>query len=88
MNISGIGILKNAPNPLNAEKFIEFLLTSEAQKHIVDNTYEYPMIEGVNPSTLIAKMGLDFKQDNLTMVSSYGKWQRKAFRLMQQAGWN
>lgn len=88
MNISGIGILTNAPNPLNAEKFIEFLLTSEAQKHIVDNTYEYPMIEGVNPSTLVAKMGLDFKQDNLTMVSSYGKWQRKAFRLMQQAGWN
>ena len=37
MNISGAGILKNSPNYDNAVKFLEFLLTEEAQKHIINN---------------------------------------------------
>jgi len=41
INISGVGILKNSPNPESALKLIEFLLTEEAQKHIVENTFEY-----------------------------------------------
>ena len=88
MNISGIGVLKHSPNKDNALKFIEFLLTPEAQKHMVNNSYEYPMIETVKPSTLIEEMGLSFKQDNATKVSSYGKWQKLAFKLMKKAGWN
>lgn len=88
MNISGVGILKHSPNTDNAIKFIEFLLTPKAQKHIVNNTYEYPIIETVQPSKLIQKLGTNFKQDNTTNVLSYGKWQKKAFELMRQAKWN
>ena len=47
MNISGAGILKHAPNKDNAVKLLEFLVTPEAQKHIVNNTFEYPIIDGV-----------------------------------------
>ena len=47
MNISGAGILKFAPNKLNAIKLLEFLLTEESQTHIVNNTFEYPIIKGV-----------------------------------------
>ena len=32
---------------------LEFLLTQEAQEHIVNNTFEYPMIEGVSPHPLV-----------------------------------
>lgn len=88
MNISGIGILKYSPNSKNAIELIKFLLTPEAQKHIVNNTYEYPIIESVKPSKYISQMGLDFKQDKITKVSSYGKWQKEAFKLMQSSGWN
>ena len=88
MNISGIGVLKYSPNKDNAVKFIEFLLTPEAQKHIVNNSYEYPIIEEVKPSKLIEEMGLNFVQDDSTKVSSYGRWQKLAFKLMQEAGWN
>ena len=88
MNISGIGVLKHSPNPSNAIKFIEFLLSPKAQKHIVDNTYEYPMIDSVEPSTIIIQMGINFKQDYQTSVSSYGKWQKEAFKLMKDANWN
>ena len=87
MNISGGGILKHAPNKNNAIKLLEFLLTKEAQQHIVNNTFEYPMIDGVEPHELVAQMGLEFKQDLKTKVSKYGKNQADALKIMTEAGW-
>ena len=87
MNISGGGVLKHAPNKANAIKLLEFLLTKEAQEHIVNNTFEYPMIEGVQPNKLIAQFGLDFKQDLKIKVSKYGKNQAEALKIMTEAGW-
>ena len=88
MNISGAGILKNAPNKKNAIKLLEFLVTPEAQEHIVNNTFEYSVIDGVAPSKLIGQFGLDFKQDLKTKVSSYYKKQAEALKIMTEAGWN
>ena len=87
MNISGGGILKHAPNKDNAIKLLEFLLTKEAQQHIVNNTYEYPIIEGVEPHELIKQMGFDFKQDLKTKVVNYGKNQATALEVMLAAKW-
>ena len=87
MNISGGGILKHAPNKNNAIKLLEFLLTKEAQEHIVNNTFEYPMIENVEPHDLVKQMGLGFKQDLKTKVSSYGAKQADALEVMTAAGW-
>ena len=87
MNISGGGVLKNAPNKANAIKLLEFLLTKEAQEHIVNNTFEYPMIDGVEPHELVKEMGLEFKQDHKTKVSSYGAKQAEALEVMLAAGW-
>ena len=87
MNISGGGILKHSPNKANAIKLLEFLLTKEAQQHIVNNTSEYPMIDGVEPNELIAQFGLGFKQDLKTKVSKYGKNQADALKIMTEAGW-
>ena len=87
MNISGGGILKYAPNKANAIKLLEFLLTKEAQAHIVNNTFEYSMIEGVEPHKLVAQMGLGFKQDLKTKVSSYSKKQADALEIMLEANW-
>ena len=88
MNISGAGILKNAPNKKNAIKLLEFLVTPEAQEHIVNNTFEYPIIDGVAPSQLIAQFGIGFKQDLKTKVSTYYKNQAEALKIMTEAGWN
>jgi iron(III) transport system substrate-binding protein len=87
MNISGGGILKHAPNKDNAIKLLEFLLTKEAQQHIVNNTYEYPMIDDVEPHELIKQMGFDFKQDLKTKVVNYGKNQATALEVMLAAKW-
>jgi len=72
----------------NAIKLLEFLVTPEAQKHIVNNTFEYPIIDGVEPNQLISQFGVDFKQDLKTKVSSYGKRQAEALKIMTEAGWN
>ena len=87
MNISGAGLVKGAPNKANAIKLIEFLLSEEAQNHIVNNTFEYPMIAGVSPHPLVVNMGLDFKQDLKTKVVNYGKRQADALEVMTAAGW-
>ena len=87
MNISGAGLVKGAPNKANAIKLVEFLLSTEAQEHIVNNTFEYPMISGVSPHPLVVNMGLDFKQDLKTKVANYGKKQAAALEVMTGAGW-
>ena len=87
MNISGGGVLKNAPNAANAIKLLEFLLTKEAQTHIVNNTFEYPMIDGVEPHALVKQMGLGYKQDLETKVANYGKNQAAALEVMLAAKW-
>ena len=87
MNISGAGMLKYAPNKANAVKLVEFLLTKEAQEHIVNNTFEYPMIVGVSPNELVPGADLSFKQDLKTSVKSYGDKQADAIEVMKAAGW-
>ena len=72
----------------NAIKLVEFLLSVEAQNHIVNNTFEFPMIAGVSPSPLVVNnLGLDFKQDMKTKLASYGKNQAAAVEIMTAAGW-
>lgn len=46
--VSGAGILESAENADNAQRFVEFLLSQTAQQYFADETFEYPLIEGVN----------------------------------------
>jgi iron(III) transport system substrate-binding protein len=85
INISGGGVLKHSPNRENAEKFLEFLLSEEAQIHIVNNTFEYPVLETVKPHPLIASFG-NFKMDK-TSVADFGKYNPEAVKLMDRVNW-
>ncbi|MDB3881075.1 extracellular solute-binding protein, partial [Gammaproteobacteria bacterium] len=86
INISGAGILKNSPNPKNANLFLEFLLSKRVQKYMVDKSYEYPILDGVLPSKEIASFGINFKEDQ-TSVQKYGELNPDAVRLMDRSGW-
>ena len=86
VNISGAGILKNAPNPHNANLFLEFLISKRVQKYMVDKSFEYPIVEGVLPSPEIASFGLSFKEDD-TAVKQFGELNPDAIRLMDRSGW-
>lgn len=86
INISGAGILKSSPNSKNAIKFLEFLLSEEMQKNIVNNSYEYPILENIDPHPLIKNFGTDFKEDRIS-VADYGELNPEAIKLMDRVGW-
>jgi len=86
INISGAGIIKSSKNYNNAIQFLEFMLSEKAQKHLVENTYEYPINKKVKPSTLISQFGLNFKED-VTDVYKYGEFNSAAIKLMDRIGW-
>jgi iron(III) transport system substrate-binding protein len=85
VNVSGAGVLKNAPNRRNAVKLLEFLTSPEVQKTYAAGTFEYPVVEGVELADVLDRFG-DFKSDNLD-ATVLGENNREATRVMDRAGW-
>ncbi len=48
--VSGAGILRSAPNPENAQRLIDFMLSLPAQQYFATQTHEYPVVSGVATS--------------------------------------
>jgi iron(III) transport system substrate-binding protein len=47
VNIAGVGVLETTDQPQGAEELVAFLLSQEAQTYFADETYEYPLLDGV-----------------------------------------
>jgi iron(III) transport system substrate-binding protein len=47
VNVAGVGIVNSTQNTADAEEFLNFMLSEEAQQYFTDETFEYPLIEGV-----------------------------------------
>lgn len=47
INVAGVGILDSAGDRKSGERFIDYLLSRGAQEYFATETYEYPLIEGV-----------------------------------------
>lgn len=43
-------VLVDSDQPANAERFIEYLLSQEGQDYFATETFEYPLVRGVEPS--------------------------------------
>ncbi len=50
---AGIGIVATGSHREAAEKIAAFLLTPEAQRYFADETFEYPLIDGVAPAAIV-----------------------------------
>jgi iron(III) transport system substrate-binding protein len=85
VNISGAGVLKNAPNKDNAVKLLEFLVSPEAQRYFADISFEYPVNPAVKPHPVLANFG-EFKQDSLN-AATFAANSLEASKLMDLAGW-
>ncbi|WP_181902127.1 extracellular solute-binding protein [Thalassotalea euphylliae] len=62
VNISGAAITSAAKNKQNAQAFIEFLLTEQAQEMYADINHELPIRRDIQASGLVGSWG-DFKGD-------------------------
>jgi iron(III) transport system substrate-binding protein len=47
VNVAGAAILESSDAKPLAQQFIAFLLSSTAQNYFVEETYEYPLVEGI-----------------------------------------
>jgi iron(III) transport system substrate-binding protein len=50
VNVSGVGLLSGAASDPDAKAFVDYLLGSEAQTYFAEETFEYPMVSGVEPA--------------------------------------
>ena len=54
--VAGAGILSSSENTEAAAKLLEFLLSPVAQQYFAGQTYEYPLVEGVNVNRLLTPL--------------------------------
>jgi iron(III) transport system substrate-binding protein len=85
-NISGAGVTVNAPDKANAIKFLEYLVTDQAQIYFTQGNYEFPAVAGVPLDPALGRLG-DFKTDQIN-ASKYGANNAEAVKLMDRVGWN
>lgn len=85
VNISGAALTKSAKNKEEAVKLLEFLLNTESQAWYAETNGEYPVLNGVSSSPVLAKWG-NFKADTLNL-SKLGEFNAAAVMLMDRAGW-
>jgi iron(III) transport system substrate-binding protein len=52
VNLSGVVLIKTAPNKANGQKLVEWLVSEKAQQMYADQNYEYPLIAeiAINPT--------------------------------------
>jgi iron(III) transport system substrate-binding protein len=85
INVSGIGLAKNAPNKENAIKLMEFLTSESAQKTYTNTSYEYPANPNVEPNEIVKKWG-SFKKDILDL-NQLGVFRNKAIEIFDKSAW-
>jgi iron(III) transport system substrate-binding protein len=86
VNVSGAGVMKNAPNRQHAIRFLEYLASNDAQRYFADGNNEWPVV----PSVKIANPALEalgtFKIDPLP-IATLGRNTAEAQKLADRAGW-
>ena len=86
VNISGVALMKHAPNKENAIKLVEFLSGEEAQHMYAEVNFEYPVKPGVAWSDMVQSWGT-FKHDDLSL-NVVAANRGEAIRLIDEVGFN
>jgi iron(III) transport system substrate-binding protein len=86
VNISGGGLLQNAPHRDAGIKFLEYLVSGTAQTLFAKGNNEWPVVKGTKlDNSALESLG-QFKTDSLPLAS-LGKSQAAAQRIADKVGW-
>jgi iron(III) transport system substrate-binding protein len=86
VNVSGASVAKYAPNKAAAMKFLEYLVSDEAQKIYAEANYEYPVKTAAAIHPLIAKLGT-LKVDNI-QLTEIARHRVAASKLVDKVGFD
>ena len=84
VNISAAGVARSATNKAEAIELIEYLASPKGSSALSGPTFEYPL-RGEGSSKELKAFG-PFTPDNVS-ISSLGRTQKTAVRIMADAGW-
>jgi len=85
IDLSGAGVAAHAPHLENAVKFLEFMVSPDAQRLIADVNFQYPVRADVAPNPVVAAWGT-FKADD-PRVDALARNNGAAILMMSRAGW-
>jgi iron(III) transport system substrate-binding protein len=85
INISGAGVLASSKKQDAARKFLEYLISAEAQAVFAAENFEYPVRSGVALSPIVASWG-SFKEDAQSL-EVLGQNSAEALKLADTAGY-
>jgi iron(III) transport system substrate-binding protein len=85
VNISGGAVAKHAPNKEAAVKFLEYLVSPQAQRYFAEGNSEFPVVAGVELSPELKSLGT-FKEDQLN-ARVFAQNNAEALKIMDRAGW-
>ena len=85
VNISGGAVARYAPNKAVAVKFLEYLVSPQAQRYFAEGNSEYPVVAGVELSAELKSLGT-FKEDQLN-ARVFAQNNAEALKIMDRAGW-
>jgi iron(III) transport system substrate-binding protein len=85
VNVSGAGVVRTAPNPEAARRFVEYLTGPRAQELFAVGNMEYPVVDDAPVHPALAALGT-FREDGLN-AARYAANAAQALQIMQRAGW-
>ena len=86
VNVSGAGVLKHAPHPENAIKFLEYLASDQAQVYFADGNNEWPTVASVNAKNPALDAMGENKFDQLP-IASFAANTAAALKIADRVGW-
>jgi iron(III) transport system substrate-binding protein len=86
VNVSGAGVVRNAPHRAAAIRFLEYLASDEAQRYFADGNNEWPVVANLRvDNPVLARFG-DFKRDRLN-VAVLGRNQPESQKIYDRVAW-
>jgi iron(III) transport system substrate-binding protein len=87
VSVAGAGVLSSSDQRDDAEAFVEFLLSDDAQQFYVDEAEEaeYPLVEGVGPSPGLVP--LDEVDGPDVELTSFGSELEATVEMLRETGW-
>lgn len=86
VNVSGVAMTNAAPNRDEALQLMEYLVSPEAQRIYAELNYEYPVLDGVAQSDLVASWG-EFTADDVNLSDLAGH-RPAALRIMEEVNYD